>query len=239
MQFVTNPDGTLSVQGNVKYYTTPSGCRYVCPKTYYNFVGTWDALGNLISQTVGSLPSQPVLYVNGNEQVYAQAIAPTGASTTGFDSRGYGYVDIPASHYTWQTPNNQFVTIPDQQHIFQVALNSDGDFPLNLEGSSVRAAARGYYNQTSGTATIISTTDPNDCANVMAAQSAAGTPGIPVGTSCSFTILYDPNSPTTMKTSSPYGLAYVDLTLKITTDAGNLSAWGASLTITGAPAPED
>src|SRR6266403_1136019 len=98
MQFLTNPDGTLSVQGNVKYYTQPSGCRYVCPKTYYNFVGTWDALGNLISQTVGSLPAQAVLYVNGNEQAYAQATAPTGPSTTGFDSRGYGYVDIPASH---------------------------------------------------------------------------------------------------------------------------------------------
>jgi len=128
------------------------------------------------------------------------------------------------------------LVIPDALYQFQVTLSSDGDFPLNLEASSVFTDCRTcYYNNTSGSATIVSTTDPNDCTHVMAASVSAGTPGIPVGTACTFTILYDPNSPTTLRTGSGQGLAYTDLTLALTTDAGSLPAWGQQYTITGVP----
>ena len=64
MQFVSNPDGSLSVQGNVSY-RTKSCSRYRCVYTDHNFIGTWDALGHLTSQVDGALPPQTALFVNG------------------------------------------------------------------------------------------------------------------------------------------------------------------------------
>ena len=218
MQFITNLDGSLGVKGNISYYTQ-SCSRYNCgPKTYYNFIGTWDTLGNLTSKTAGSLPPQRVLATNGTAKVYAQTTSPTGPSTAGLDTRGYGYVDVPASHFTWCTPKNQIGVIPDQVTTIPVCVKSNGDFALNISAETANAfSTTGYYNSTGGTATVGSTT----CTNPVAS-----------GTQCTVNVQYDP---TTICTTSPYGYAYTTVTLDLATDAGNLPGWQERFTITGVP----
>jgi hypothetical protein len=210
-----NADGT--VRGNISYYTQTCS-RYTCgSKQYVYDTGTWDGQGNLISAVAGKFPPQPVLSTNGTEQVYAVS----GTSTTGFDTRGFGFISTPASHYTWQTPNPSYSVIPDALYTFQVTLLSDGDlgFLLNVSAETVQTFPSGYYTPTGGTATVVST----DC------QPNPVSPG----TQCSVTIQYDP---TTIKcTGSPYGYAYTNLTLGITSDAGNLKNWSTGFTITGVP----
>jgi hypothetical protein len=45
---------------------------------------------------------------SGTEIVYAVS----GASSTGQDTRGFGFVSTPSSHYSWQTANGGYADIP-------------------------------------------------------------------------------------------------------------------------------
>lgn len=88
----------------------------------------WDEQGNLFSVVDQPWPAQSALYTTSattpvgtpanTEQVYAAS----GSSTTGHDTRGFGYVDIQASRFTWQSSNNATYVIPDAPDSFPVSL---------------------------------------------------------------------------------------------------------------------
>ena len=233
-----NPDGTVNGQFD---YFTQSCQRYTCsPRTYSCLNGSWDAQGNLIASNLvktivtGSHGPDPCL-VSGSVQYVASATTPagtpanteqvyaaSGTSTTGHDTRGFGYVDVQASHYTWTTPQCHSPgcgqPIPFAPYNLTVTLQSDGDLPLNVESyTPTTDAGPAYYNKSGGTVSSITT----DCSSAVAP-----------GSSCSFQITYDPTS---ICTSSSYHLAYSDLYLNTLTDAGNLGPWEESFTITGTP----
>jgi hypothetical protein len=213
----------LDVQGNISYYTQQCA-RYSCqPRIYYNFIGTWDSLGNLLSQVDGQLPAQPILFTQGTEQVYAQGTAPSGPSTTGRDIHGFGYVDVPASHYHWVTPSGQFQGIQyAPPTVLTVVLQSDGDpgFPLNISSATLTTISTGAYTPAGGTATFLST----DC------QAVAP------GSQCSITVQYDPS---TIAACSAGYYWYTQLALTPISDAGTLSDWTVRYTIGGQPRCEE
>src|SRR5215475_1613257 len=111
-EFVEDPvSGTIFVVGNCSYYTYSAcsgrGCRPV--RTNHYNTCAWDLYGNLSSVTPGAPPAQSSLYTNGTKIVYAvsdgcAAAAGEGPSciTTGQDSAGFGFVETPASHYSWE-----------------------------------------------------------------------------------------------------------------------------------------
>ena len=79
--------------------------------TTYHYNTCWrDLFGNLISLTPqSSAPMTPTpLSQTETEIVYAVY----GTSGTGSDTRGFGFVDTPAPHYSWQTPNGGYAVIP-------------------------------------------------------------------------------------------------------------------------------
>ena len=230
-----NSDG--SVSGQASYFTQSCG-RYICgPETWYCVDATWDAQGNLLTSAVVSTavtqnraPSPcpvngSVQYANGTEQVYAAS----GSSTTGFDTRGYGYIDTPASHYSWVTEsgtqaNGGYQFIPfSPPSSFEVALVSDGDFPLNITSTIVSVIPSGSATQGTGTATVTATGAANDCLSGP----------VPPGSTCILTVTFDPG--TIRCTASSYGYAYNDLFLALASDAGNLADWKTIFTISGTP----
>ena len=123
--------------------------------------------------TPGAPTAPAPLYQSGTEIVYATS----GASTTGLDTRNFGFVDTPSSHYTWQTPNGTYAAIPDAAYPITATLISDGDFDLSFAGATVGSQTFGTLTPTPGDATVADTT----CGSA-----------VPTGTTCTVTIAYDP-----------------------------------------------
>jgi hypothetical protein len=210
-----------TVVGNCSYYTvsSSSGRGGHSVTTYHYNTCSWDNFGNLISLTpVSSAPvAPPPISTTGTEIVYAVS----GASSTGQDTRGFGFVSTPSSHYTWQTPNGGYAVIPYAVYTINATLISDGDFPLNFAGATV-AATGSYYTPSGGTATVSATT----CGSSVAP-----------GSTCSVTITYNP---TAIKcTGSPYGYGYTRIDLSLVTNAGVNTDFTHGFTITGIPMCDD
>lgn len=209
-----------SVTGVCNYYTSYStggrGGRTIV-KHYYNAC-TWDLFGNLTSMVPGSVATPPVLSTKGYEVIYAVV----GTSQTGSDTRGFGFVNTPSAHYSWETPNGGYNVIGDSTFIFTVNLISDGDFPLVIDSATVQAAISGMVTTTAGTATITG----NSCGSLLQA-----------GSSCTVTVTYKPQ--TISCTASPYGFAYSNVDLTLVTDAGANPGFQEGFTITGVPICDD
>ena len=212
-------DGT-TVIGNCSYYTSRPcsgrGCRPLIVH-HYNTC-TWDSYGNLLSMTPGALTAPEPLSQSGTEIVYATS----GGSTTGLDTRNFGFVDTPSSHYTWQTPNGSYADILDSVYPITATLISDGDFDLSFGGANVGSQTFGTLTPTPGVATIADTT----CGSA-----------VPIGTTCTVTISYDPT--TLMCTYSPYGYAYTGIDLALATDAGTNDDFTQRFTVIGVPICDD
>lgn len=240
-----NADGTIS--GDAYYGRRACSGRYCTPyTTYYHYTAAWDTLGNLFgtpvlvsSQATPFQIPQPISIASAStptgspansEQVYAVS----GTSTTGHDSRGFGYVDIQASHFTWQTSselnvngypgtNNSIYVIPYAPDSFQVTLASDGDLALNITSTVASITFNSYYDSGVGRVTVTNTGSAGDC---------LAEPVAP-GTSCALSVTFDP---TPIKCStSPQGFAYNHMAVGLASDAGNLAEWLGQYTITGVP----
>jgi len=208
------------VTGVCNYYTSYStGGRggHTVTKHYYN-VCSWDLYGNLTSLVAGSVSAPPVLSTTGYEVIYAVA----GASQTGVDTRGFGFVNTPSAHYSWATPNGGYNVIGDSTFSFSVNLSSDGDLPLTIDAATVQAVISGMVTTTAGTATI----SGNSCGTLL-----------PVGYSCTVTVTYKPQ--TIRCTASPYGYAYSNVDLALVTNAGANPGFQEGFTITGVPICDD
>ena len=209
-----------TVIGNCSYYTVSAcsgrGCHPIT--TYHYNTCTWDLSGNLLSVAAGAPPAQSPLYTNGTEVVYAVS----GSSTSGRDTGGFGFVDTPAAHYTWQTPNGAYAVIPDAPHLVPATLISDGDLALALGAPSVVALVSGTITPSPGTATISDNTCPASLA-----------PGL----SCTVTVTYNPT--TIACTGSPYGYAYTGIDLALSTNAGTHPDFTQKYTVTGVPICDD
>src|ERR1035441_5980999 len=94
-----------TVVGNCSYYTVSvgSGRGAHTVKTYHYNTCSWDLFGNLLSLSpVSKAPvAPPPLSQTGTEIFYAF----DGTSSTGVDSGGFGFVNTPSSHYSWQSVN--------------------------------------------------------------------------------------------------------------------------------------
>ena len=205
------------VIGNCSYYTyLSSGGRGSHPTTtYYNHTCSWDLYGNLISLTPGSAPVAPTpISTTGTEIVYAI----NGSSKTGLDTRGFGFVATPSSHFSWQTVNGAYAVIPYAVYKITATLISDGDFALDFDGAAVASAISGYITPSPGTATVSSTT----CSG-----------SVPIGTTCSVTVSYNPT--TIACTADAYGYAYTNIDLSLITDAGANKDFTQGFTIIGVP----
>jgi hypothetical protein len=211
-----------TIVGNCSYFTTSSGSGrggHGTRTNHYNTC-TWDLYGNLVSLTPVStqLVAPPPVSTTGTEIVYAIS----GSSTTGRDTRGFGFVTTPSSHYSWQSVNNGYAVIPYAVYTVTATLVSDGDFPLDFDGAAVTSSISGYITPSPGTATVSATT----CSS-----------SVPVGSTCSVTVSYDP---TTIKcTADAYGYAYTRIDLLLVTDAGANTDFTQGFTITGVPRCED
>lgn len=211
-----------TVVGNCSYHTVSAcsgrGCH---PTTTYHYnTCSWDQFGNLISLTpVSSAPvAPPPISQTGTEIVYAV----NGASSTGQDTRGFGFVSTPSSHYSWQTANGGYAVIPYAVYKIAATLISDGDVPLRLQGATVVASVSGTITPSPGTAFISASTCPGS---------------LPVGAACSVTVTY---VPMTIKcTSDAYGYAYTQIDLSLVTDAGANTDFTEGFTITGVPICDD
>jgi len=211
-----------TVVGNCSYYTVSAGSGRGSHGTRTNHYNTcsWDLFGNLISLTpVSTAPvSPPPISQTGTEIVYAIS----GTSSTGHDTRGFGFVNTPSSHYSWQTVNGGYAVIPYAVYTITATLISDGDFALDFDGATVASSVSGFYTPSPGTATV----SGNTCGV-----------SVPAGSTCSVTVSYDP---TTIKcTSSPYGYAYTRIDVSLVTDAGANIDFKEGFTITGVPICED
>jgi hypothetical protein len=174
--------------------------------TYYNQTCRWDPYGNLLSITSGAPPASTPIAVNGTQTIYASTDA---GMSTGTDSAlpGGGFVFTPGAHYTWLTPA-PYAVIQQGLLTFTVSPRSDGDLPLTV--SSVDAAAL------AGTATVAGTT----C-----------TDSIPVGSTCSITVVYD-----STRFRSPTGLADDTLNIHLNADAGQAVDFVQQYTVVLSPA---
>lgn len=211
-----------TVAGDCSYYTVSAGSGRGShgTTTYHYNVCSWDLFGNLVSLTpVSSAPvAPPPISETGTEIVYAVS----GASSTGRDTRGFGFVNTPSSHYTWQTVNGGYAVIPYAVDSITATLISDGDYPLTVDGATVTPTVSGFYTPTPGTATVSATT----CGST-----------VPAGTTCSVTVSYNPR--TIKCTGSPYGYAYTRIDLKLVTDAGANTDFTVGFTITGVRTCDD
>jgi hypothetical protein len=232
-----NADGTVS--GQAYYYFQSCSGRTCGPKYWYCGVATWDMQGNLLDSNLtgdrthdqqfsnGTVPcpingavqytanSTTPLALTNNEQVYAA----NGPATTGRDVRGFGYVDVPASHYTWQNSGGYLFVPYSQPTTFQVTLVSDGDLPLNISSTVANVASQGYYTVGTGTVTSVA----GDCLS---------NPVNP-GSTCTLNVTFDPS--TIKCTGSPYHYAYNNLAFALVSDAGNLADWSVVFTVSGTP----
>jgi hypothetical protein len=211
------------VLGDCSYHTTSSGSGRGShgTTTYHYNTCSWDFFGNLISLTpVSSAPVAPLPIApqTGTEIVYAMS----GTSTTGRDTRGFGFVTTPSSHYSWQTVNGGYAVIPYAPYTITATLISDGDFPLKFGGASVVPSISGYITPSPGTAVVSATT----CGSSVAA-----------GSTCTVTVTYTPK--TIKCTASPYGYAYTRIDLMLLTDAGANTDFTMGFTITGIPICDD
>jgi hypothetical protein len=205
-----------AILGNCSYYTVSAGSGRGSHGTtthHYNSC-SWDVFGNLVSLTPQSSPltAPPPISQSGTEIIYAIS----GASSTGQDTRGFGFVSTPSSHYSWQTPNGGYAVIPDAIYPITATLISDGDFPLNFAGATVVSAVSGTITPSPGTATVSATTCESS---------------VPAGSTCSVTVSYNPT--TIVCTASPYGYAYTKIDLSLVTDAGAHADFTQGFTITG------
>jgi hypothetical protein len=207
-----------AVVGNCSYYTVSSGSGRGAHSTRTNHYNTcsWDLFGNLISLTpVSSAPvAPPPVSQTGTEIVYAVS----GTSSTGHDTRGFGFVNTPSSHYSWQTVNGGYAVIPYAVYTITPTLISDGDLALAFDGAAVTSSISGYITPAPGTATVTG----NTCGSSVSA-----------GSTCSVTVSYDP---TTIKcTGDAYGYAYTRIDLSLVTDAGTNTDFTMGFTVTGVP----
>jgi hypothetical protein len=207
-----------TVVGNCSYYTVSACSGRGCHTTttwHYNTC-SWDQFGNLISLTpVSSAPVAPQpISTTGTEIVYAVS----GTSSTGHDTRGFGFVSTPSAHYSWQTVNGGYAVIPYAVYTVTATLISDGDFPLKYAGATVASSISGYITPSPGTATV----SGSSCAS-----------SVPAGSTCSVTVSYNP---TTIKcTGDAYGYAYTKIDLSLITDAGANTDFKEGFTVTGVP----
>ncbi|SRR5579872_6005910 len=211
-----------TVVGNCSYYTVSSGSGRGAHSTttwHYNTC-SWDLFGNLISLTpVSAAPVAPPPHSQTGTQI---VYAVSGTSSTGRDTRGFGFVNTPSSHYSWQTPNGGYAVIPYAIYTITATLVSDGDFPLDFDGAAVVPSVSGFYTPAPGTATVSATS----CSS-----------SVPAGSSCSVTVSYNPT--TIQCTGSPYGYAYTRIDLSLITDAGANTDFTQGFTITGVPICDD
>lgn len=189
------------------------GCHSVT--TYYYNTCTWDLFGNLLSVATGPITAPPVIATVGYETEYALNPNNPPGGTTGRDTRGFGYVDTPSPHYSWQTTNGAYYVIPDASYLVSATLVSDGDLALNISAASVAAQVSGTITPTPGTATI-----GNSCVGSL----------VP-GATCTVTATYDPTS--IACTGSPYGYAYTGIDLSLTTNSGTKADFTQRYTVTG------
>ena len=115
-----------------------------------------------------------------------------------------------------------YAVIPYAVDAITATLISDGDFPLNLTGATVASFVTGAYTPSPGTATVSGRTCPSP---------------VPVGSTCSVTVSYDPT--TIVCTYSPYGYGYTKIDLSLVTDAGANTDFTERFTITGVPICDD
>lgn len=208
-----------TVAGNCSYDTVSAcsgrGCHSIT--TYYYGTCTWDWYGNLLSRTAtSSAPTAPnPLYTTGTEIVYA-ALSTT--EYTGFDTRGFGFVQTPAAHYTWQTPNGSYAVIPDAPYSISATLTSDGDLPLDVTAATVTPQIFGTVTPSAGSAAITG----NTCGSSM-----------PSGSTCTLTVSYNPT--TISCTYSPYGYAYTGIDLSLGSNAPLTTDFTERFTVTGVP----
>ena len=210
-----------TVAGDCSYYTVTAGSGRGGRSTRTNHYNscTWDLYGNLISVTPVS--TEPVAPTPVSQTGTVIVYAVSGSSSTGKDTRGFGFVNTPSSHYTWQTPSG-YADIPDAVYTITATLTSDGDFPLTLDSATVTAAISSTYDASAGTATVTG----NTCGTSVA-----------VGATCSITVSYDP---TTIRcTASPYGFAYTKIDLSLVTDAGANTDFTEGFTVMGVPLCDD
>jgi hypothetical protein len=210
------------VDGNCSYYTTSAGSgRGAHSTTTYHYnTCSWDLFGNLISLT--PVPTAPVvpasLSQTGTETVYAFS----DSGSTGRDSRGFGFVNTPSSHYSWQSVSGGYAVIPYSAYTITATIISDGDYPLDFDGAAITPSISGTVTPSPGTATFLSTS----CGDLVA-----------VGSTCSVTVIYKPTS--IACTYSPYGYAYTSIDLALVTDAGANTNFTQGFTITGVPICND
>ena len=210
------------VDGNCSYYTvsTGSGRGAHSVKTNHYNTCSWDLFGNLISLTPAPTAplAPPPLSQTGTETIYA--FSDTGS--TGRDSKGFGFVSTPSSHYSWQSVNGGYAVIPYSAYAITATIVSDGDYPLDFDGAAVTSAVFGTVTPSPGTAAVLTTT----CTDPVA-----------VGATCSVTITYLPT--TIACTYSPYGYAYTGIDLSLVTDAGANPDFTQRFTVTGVPICND
>jgi hypothetical protein len=208
--------GYNRVVGDCSYYTVSAGSGRGSRGKRTNHYSTcvWDLYGNLISMTPGAAAAPSAIRQIGTETIYAVK----GTSTTGRDSRGFGFVSTPSAHYAWQTLNGGYFVIPDAVYPMTMTLISDGDFPLVVAGATAAVSLSGTTSATSGKAVI----SANTCRR-----------SVPVGSTCSVTVSYNPT--TIGCTTSTSGYAYTKIKVSLVTDAGASSDFTKTFTITGVP----
>ncbi len=193
-----------TIVGNCSYTEIRSGSGRD-PRTVYIPLPqtcTWDWYGDLLS-TVSGAPTVPnPVKTIGTETIYAWTSAHlfTGSDSSLSDG---GFVFAYGSHYEWLT-SNAYLVLPQQPYTFTTTLFSNGDHALQIK--AVHAGTRLALTK----ATVDSTT----C-----------TGAIPVGSTCDVTVTYDDS-----RLTSPSGLAYDTLTIKVYTDAAAMDAFVQSYT---------
>jgi hypothetical protein len=202
------------VEGNCSYYITTSGSGRDphSTTTYYYNTCTWDLYGNLLSMTaVPVMPTAPpVLSQSGTETIYGTG----GASTTGADSRGFGFVNTPSAHYSWQTPSGGYVDIPTSEYTVAATLVSDGEYTLSVTSARVTAGISGSSTPSPGLALI----SANTCKGAVLS-----------GATCTVTIKYYPG----LIRCSTSGLAYTNIDLVLSTNSPDVENFTQSYTVSG------
>lgn len=203
---------------SIRRCTSGRGAR--CITTHYDYTVTWDFFGNITSTVAGAPVVPAVLYVDGTKTVYADDYTHTTGADSALVGAHKGFVTTPSSHYEWQTPNGQSAVIPFAPYTFTASLLSDGDFDLNIAAVLADAAPNGTLTPVPGIGTA--TVSANDCGNVVS-------PGV----LCSISVTYDPTG--IVCTPSPYGYAYIKITLPLMTDAPFNVGFTQVYTMTGVP----
>jgi hypothetical protein len=204
-----------TVEGTCSYYTQTSGTNGKTTKNIYSYTCTWDMYGNLKTIVWGAPTAPTPVSQTGTEIVYAL----NGTSKAGQDTRGFGFVNTPSSHYTWLTPSGGSYTIPYSPLTLTLHLVSDGDWALDYHSAWPEPLVQGIVTPSAGTAKI----DSSTCTKAVA-----------VGSSCTVTVTYNPTA--IACTPDPYGFAYTKLAVGLATDAGAGADFFDKFTVKGVPA---